>query len=150
MTQNAVVDAGEDLSMEVNIPTASRRPPISGTSTARQSRAQRSGCTTSSTRRWRTPGVYRLDAFDADGSMVVSMDISARVIDDAVPQSGDTSLPLAPCGPRWGSGRPLGLGVLCPPPRRARIEDEGISCRRRWPERVASFALTADLNEEVP
>ena len=39
-------------------------------------------------------GVYRLDAFDADGSMLLSMDIAARVIDDTVPKSGDDSLPV--------------------------------------------------------
>ena len=39
-------------------------------------------------------GVYRMDAFDADGRMLVSMDISARVIDKTVPKAGDASLPL--------------------------------------------------------
>ena len=35
-----------------------------------------------------------MDAFDANGNMVVSMDISARVIDDTIPQSGDGSMPV--------------------------------------------------------
>ena len=39
-------------------------------------------------------GVYRLDAFDANGDMLLSMDIAARVIDDTVPKSGDDSLPV--------------------------------------------------------
>ena len=39
-------------------------------------------------------GVYRMDAFDANGKMLVSMDISARVIDDNVPKSGDASMPV--------------------------------------------------------
>ena len=39
-------------------------------------------------------GVYRLDAFDGDGRMLVSMDIAVRVIDNSVPQSGDLSMPV--------------------------------------------------------
>ena len=39
-------------------------------------------------------GLYRLDAFDADGAMAVSMDIAARVVEDQVPQSGDDSMPV--------------------------------------------------------
>ena len=39
-------------------------------------------------------GLYRMDAFDEAGKMVVSMDIAARVIDDTVPKSGDSSLPV--------------------------------------------------------
>ena len=39
-------------------------------------------------------GVYRLDAFDGEGNMLLSMDIAARVIDDTVPKSGDSSLPV--------------------------------------------------------
>ena len=39
-------------------------------------------------------GVYRLDAFDEGGAMVVSMDVSARVLEDEVPQAGDGSLPV--------------------------------------------------------
>ena len=39
-------------------------------------------------------GVYRLDAFDENGDMLLSMDIAARVIDDTVPKSGDDSLPV--------------------------------------------------------
>ncbi len=38
--------------------------------------------------------MYRLDAFDEDGSMLLSMDIAARVIDDTVPKAGDNSLPV--------------------------------------------------------
>ena len=38
--------------------------------------------------------MYRLDAFDADGSMLLSMEIAARVIDQSVPKAGDPSLPV--------------------------------------------------------
>ena len=93
MTQNAVVDVGEDLSIEVNIdgvtPEAYQwyfnEEPIQGATQkvlnimdAQQEDA----------------GIYRLDAFDADGAMVVSMDIAARVVEDEVPQSGDSSMPV--------------------------------------------------------
>ena len=81
MTQDAVVDAGEDLSMEVNIEGVSpasyqwyfNDAPIEGAN-------QR---------------VYNIvNASVADGSMLLSMDIAARVIDDTVPKSGDDSLPV--------------------------------------------------------
>ena len=49
--------------------------------------------------------MYRMDAFDDNGAMLVSMDVSARVLEDEVPQAGDGSLPvgfafagLAMCG----------------------------------------------------
>ena len=38
-------------------------------------------------------GIYRLDAFDADGKLIVSMDITARVNVPEVPKSGDTTIP---------------------------------------------------------
>lgn len=93
MTQNAVVDAGEDLSMEVNIdgvnPTSYQwyfdGTPISGATQRVYNLVNAQPEDT---------GVYRLDAFDADGKMLVSMDISARVIDGTVPKSGDDSIPL--------------------------------------------------------
>lgn len=93
MTQNAVVDAGEDLSMEVSIDgvvPASYQwyfngTPISGATQKVYSIVNAQPDDT---------GVYRMDAFDETGRMVVSMDISARVIDKTVPKSGDASLPL--------------------------------------------------------
>ena len=104
MTQSAVVDAGEDLSIDVSIdgvqPTRYQwyfnDQAISG---ANQKVYNIVNAAPEDT------GVYRLDAFDADGNMVLSMDISARVVDDAVPQAGDDSLSvgyafaaLAVCG----------------------------------------------------
>ena len=35
-----------------------------------------------------------MDAFDGEGNMVVSMDISARVVTPDVPKAGDSSLPV--------------------------------------------------------
>lgn len=93
MTQNAVVDAGEDLSMEVNIDGVTpasyqwyfNDAAIDG---ANQKVYSIVNAAVENT------GVYRMDAFDADGRMLVSMDISARVIDKTVPKAGDASLPL--------------------------------------------------------
>ena len=93
MTQNAVVDAGEDLSIEVAIEGVEpaqyqwyfNDAPIEGANQKVYNivNAQPSDS-----------GVYRLDASDADGRMLVSMDIAARVIDHSVPQSGDRSMPV--------------------------------------------------------
>lgn len=94
MTQNAVVDAGEDLSIEVNIdgvaPAAYQwyfnDEPIQGATQKVLNivNAQPENA-----------GVYRLDAFDANGALAVSMDIAARVVEDEVPQSGDNSMPVS-------------------------------------------------------
>lgn len=93
MTQNAVVDAGEDLSMEVNIdgvtPDAYQwyfnDAPIAGANQKVYSIVNA---------QIEDAGVYRMDAFDADGKLLVSMDVSARVVDKSVPKSGDSSLPV--------------------------------------------------------
>jgi len=91
MTQSAVVDAGEDLSMEVNIAgvtPASYQWYFNGT--AIDGADQKVYNIVNA--QVENAGTYRLDAFDAAGNMVVSMDIAARVIDDTVPQSGDSSM----------------------------------------------------------
>ena len=93
MTQNAVVNAGEDLSMEVNIDGVEpasyqwyfNDQAISGATQKAYSIVNA---------QVENSGVYRMDAFDAEGRMLVSMDISARVIDDTIPQSGDGSMPV--------------------------------------------------------
>ena len=93
MTQSAIVNVGEDLSLEVNIdgvepdsyqwyfegaeiPGANQR--VYNIVNAQVSDS----------------GIYRMEAFDTDGKMLVSMDITARVIEDAIPKSGDDSLPV--------------------------------------------------------
>lgn len=93
MTQNAVVDAGEDLSIEVSIDGVTPEAyqwyfndaPIQGATQKVLNivNAQPEDA-----------GIYRLDAFDAEGNMAVSMDIAARVVEDVVPQSGDSSMPV--------------------------------------------------------
>ena len=94
MTQNAVVKAGEDLSIEVSIDGAApasyqwyfNDAPIEG---ANQKVFNIVNAKPENT------GVYRMDAFDANGKMLVSMDIAARVLEDTVPQAGDRSMPVA-------------------------------------------------------
>lgn len=93
ITQNAVVDVGEDLSMEVQIDGVEpavyqwyfEDQAILGANQKVYSiiNAQ-----------VENSGVYRMDAYDADGKMLVSMDISARVIDNSVPKAGDASMPV--------------------------------------------------------
>ena len=93
MTQNAVVDAGEDLSMEVN---------IDGVAPASYQWYFEDAVIPGADQKVynivnaqvEDSGVYRMEAFDADGRMLVSMDISARVIGKDVPKSGDTSIPV--------------------------------------------------------
>ena len=93
MTQNAVVDAGEDLSIEVNIDGVNpdsyqwffQDNVIAG---ANQNVLNIVDAQPDDT------GIYRLDAYDADGELLVSMDIAARVVEDVVPQSGDFSMPV--------------------------------------------------------
>lgn len=93
MTQNAVVDVGEDLSMEVNIDgvvPASYQWFFEGQ--AIEGADQRVYNIVNA--QVEDSGVYRMDAFDEEGDMVVSMDISARVIDNTVPKSGDNSMSM--------------------------------------------------------
>ena len=91
MTQNAVVNAGEDLTIEVGIDGAQpaeyqwyfNDAPIEG---ANQKVYNIVNAKPEDT------GVYRMDAFDENGTMLVSMDVSCRVLEDVVPQAGDGSL----------------------------------------------------------
>ena len=93
LTQDAVVDEGEDLSMEINmdgVAPASYQwyfndTPISG-AVQKVYNIVNAGEADA--------GVYRLDAFGEDGNMLVSMDLAVRVITKAVPKSGDNSLPV--------------------------------------------------------
>jgi hypothetical protein len=93
MTQNAVVKAGEDLSIEVDIDGVEpdsyqwffNDVPLDG---ANQKVYNIVNAQPEHT------GVYRMDAFDANGKMLVSMDIAARVLEDTVPQAGDGSMPV--------------------------------------------------------
>ena len=93
MTQNAVVKAGEDLSIEVGIDGVEPQTyqwffndvPLDG---ANQKVYNIVNAQPEHT------GVYRMDAFDANGKMLVSMDIAARVLEDTVPQAGHSSMPV--------------------------------------------------------
>ena len=93
MTQSAVVNAGEDLSMEVNIEGVEPASYQWYFEDAQISGANQKAYSIVNAQ-VENSGVYRMDAFDADGRMLVSMDISARVIDNTIPQSGDGSMPV--------------------------------------------------------
>lgn len=98
MTQNAVVDAGEDLSIEVNIDGVapdSYRWYFNGNLIDGVDQKVLNIVNA----RTADAGIYRMDAFDADGAMLVSMDIAVRVVDKVVPQSGDNSMSI---GVAWG------------------------------------------------
>ena len=94
LVQDSVVNEGEELSMEVNmegmepasyqwyfndVPIDGAVQKVYNIVNAREEDA----------------GVYRLDAFDANGKMVLSVDLAVRVVSKKVPQSGDASLPLS-------------------------------------------------------
>ena len=93
LTQDAIINEGEDLSMEVNLdgvtPTSYQwyfnDAPIDGA-------VQKVYNVVNATER--DAGTYRMDAFSDDGNMVMSMDLAVRVISSTVPQSGDSSLPI--------------------------------------------------------
>lgn len=93
ITQNAVVDVGEDLSMEVQIDGV--EPAVyqwyyEGEAILGANQKVYSIIDA----QVEDSGIYRMDAYDAEGKMLVSMDISARVIDNSVPKAGDASMPV--------------------------------------------------------
>lgn len=91
MTQNAVVDAGEDLSIEVNIDGVSPHTYQWYFNDAAIDGANQKVLNIVNAQPTDT-GLYRMDAFGDDGAMLVSMDIAARVVEPYVPQSGDASM----------------------------------------------------------
>ena len=111
MTQNAVVNVGEDLTMDVSVdgvvPASYQwyfnSQPIDGADQKVYSIVNA---------QVENAGVYRMDAFDADGRMIVSMDISARVVDKVVPKSGDASMPVRYALGAMGAAAVVLTGVL--------------------------------------
>ena len=94
MTQSAIVNEGEDLTLDVSIDgvtPASYQWYFNGQMipNANQSVYNIVNAKVADS------GTYRLEAFGEDGRMLVSMDISARVIDATIPKSGDSSLPVS-------------------------------------------------------
>lgn len=116
ITQKAVVNVGEDLSLEVN---------IDGVEPASYQWYYNDAAIDGANQKIysivdaqvENSGVYRMDAFDADGRMLVSMDISARVVDDTIPQSGDASMPVGAAAAMVV----LGVGALALVLRRRRV-----------------------------
>lgn len=94
MTRNAVVNERDDLTMEVTVdgvvPASYQwyfnNEAIPGADQKAYSIREA------------TPedaGTYRMDAFDDNGKLVVSIEISARVISREAPQTGDSTLPVS-------------------------------------------------------
>ena len=96
--QDSVVNAGEDLTIDVRldgVEAAKYRwyfedALIEGAE-SRVYTVRRAGI--------EDAGIYRMEAFSADGAMLASMEFAVRVIDDALPQAGDRTLsPIAVTG----------------------------------------------------
>ena len=94
MTQSAVVNVGEDLSLEVNIDGV--EPSVYSWSFQGEAIP---GATQSIynlvNAQVENSGIYHLDAYGDDSRLLVSMDINVRVIEDTIPKSGDMSLPVS-------------------------------------------------------
>lgn len=105
--QDAVIDAGEDLAIDVDLegvePASYRwyfgEAPVAGAD-------QR--VLTIVSAKVEDAGTYRMEAFDADGKMLVSMEFAVRVIDKSLPKAGDGTLDFAPVA---GIGGALTLGM---------------------------------------
>ena len=91
VAQDSIVNEGEDLSISVALDDASitayrwyfNDEPLTGAIYASYDLIAA------------TPddaGLYRMDAFDAEGRMVVSMEFNVRVIEKALPKAGDGTL----------------------------------------------------------
>ena len=93
MTQSAIVNEGEDLSLDVSIDgvePAGYQWYFEGSMLpgANQSVYNIVNAKVADS------GTYRLEAFAEDGRMLVSTEISARVSDNTIPKSGDSSMPV--------------------------------------------------------
>lgn len=93
LTQSAVVNVGEDLSLEVGIDGVTPASYQWYFADAAIPGADQRVYNIANAK-IEDSGTYRLEAFDDAGKMLVSMDISVRVIDSALPKSGDDSLPV--------------------------------------------------------
>ena len=93
MTQSAIVNIGEDLTMDVGIDgiTPARYQWYFGDQAIEGATEQ---VYTIVNAQAEDAGTYRLEAFDDADQLVVSMEIAARVVDSKVPKSGDRSLPV--------------------------------------------------------
>ena len=99
MTQSAVVDAGEDLLDGGQHRRRGARRRISGISKTPPSPARTRRSTRIVNAQPEDTGLYRMDAFDGEGRMVVSMDISARV--DRRRTCRRRAIPRCPWARRW-------------------------------------------------
>ena len=89
--QDSIVNAGEDLTIDLvvdGVAPASylwyfQDEPIPGANYAMYSIVSATPA---------DAGIYRVDAFDAEGSMLLSMEFNVRVVENVLPKSGDATL----------------------------------------------------------
>ena len=89
--QDSVINEGEDLSIDVNLegvePASYRwyfgEEAIPGANYSMH-------CITSAT--MDDAGIYRVEAFNDEGGMLVSMDFNVRIMEKAMPKSGDETI----------------------------------------------------------
>lgn len=93
LTQKAVVNIGEDLSLEVSIEGVTPASYQWYCNDEAIEGADQNVCYLNNAQLEQS-GIYRVDAFDETGRMLVSMDVNVRVIDPTVPKSGDDSMPV--------------------------------------------------------
>ena len=93
--QDSVINAGEDLTIDVALEGVSPETyrwyfndaPIAG--------ADQRAYTLFSAKA-EDAGLYRVEAFDEAGKMLVSMEFTVRVVEKALPKAGDDTLSIAP------------------------------------------------------
>lgn len=93
--QDSVINAGEDLTIDVALEGVSPEvyrwyfndAPIAG--------ADQRAYTLFSAKA-EDAGLYRVEAFDETGKMLVSMEFTVRVVEKALPKAGDDTLSIAP------------------------------------------------------
>lgn len=93
--QDSVINAGEDLTIDVALEGVSPETyrwyfndaPIAG--------ADQRAYTLFSAKA-EDAGLYRVEAFDETGKMLVSMEFTVRVVEKALPKAGDDTLSIAP------------------------------------------------------
>ncbi len=93
--QDSIINEGEDLSIDVQIDGVSPSSYLWYFNGAAIAGANESVYSIDAA----TPedaGTYRMEAFDDGGKMLLSMDFSVRVIEKALPKSGDDTLGILP------------------------------------------------------
>jgi hypothetical protein len=116
--QDSIINEGEDLSIDVQIegssPSAYRwlfeGAPIAG-ATERVYNIESATVADA--------GVYRMEAYDEAGKLILSMDFSVRVVEKALPKSGDATLGLVSLVATMGASGAVAATAVAVKKRRA-------------------------------